>query len=453
MNRRNLKSILLLLAILLAGAMSFTSCEKEKDDPDPKPQPVEIDPVLSFNRFIYDAMVTEKIYLWYDNMTINQPEDYTNSNEYLYSMIYDELDRWSYTLTLEQYNSYFIEGKFYGFGFGRRWDDDNQLRISFVIPDSPFERNGITRGYIIKKIDGHPVNYILNNNLFGRVFGENQAGVTVEFVFETPTGETIVKNITKEEVIESPVMYYNVYEINGKKVGYVFFYTFIETAYDQLESVFAEFSAEGVTQMIFDLRYNTGGSVQVAEYIANLILGNEHEGKLFYTNKHNKYITEYDKNYILEKVANGLDTEKIAFITSKSSASASELLVNCVDPFIETAVIGGDTYGKPVGMYVLQHTENVLLPVSFKTVNRAGIGDYYTGIPANAYIRDGLEHDFGDTQEDCLKEALYWLEHGNFSGGVTKKTASREVPFRKGEIPENKFRAAFPNIDTRNIEL
>jgi len=435
--------LLQIVVILLMLSFSISSCEKEPVNQTSD----ELTAIINYNKFIYKTMVTDKIYFWYDKMTVNQPENYSNSDEYLYSMLYKDLDRWSFSMTLDAYNSHYVEGKFYGFGFGSRWDENNQLRISYVIPNSPIERAGVKRGYILKEVAGKSMSYILNNNLLGKIYGANQAGVTIDFKFETPEGEIVSKSITKAEVSESPVQYTKIFDVAGKKVGYVVFTTFIQTAINQLDEAFAQFAEENVSYIVFDLRYNTGGSVSVAEHIGNLMLGNENTGKLFYTHKHNTYIEQYDKNYLLTKVASGINVDKVAFITSKLSASASELLINCVEPYVKTAIIGGDTYGKPVGMYGYEFEDYMLFPVSFKTINSEGLGDYYNGLTANAYRRDGLNFDFGDTNEDCLKEALYWLEHGNFSDAISKKSARANVPYLLGEYPENPLKAMFLTIE------
>lgn len=115
--------------------------------------------------------------------------------------------------------------------------------------------------------------------------------------------------------------------------------------------------------------------------------------------------------------AGSLNLNRIVFIVSPSTASASELLINSLNPVMEVKLIGDRrTYGKPVGFFPISVFEYNIYPVSFKTVNSLGKADFYQGFPVHRQVADDLGHDFGDPQEACLKEALTYLTTGSFSG-------------------------------------
>jgi hypothetical protein len=106
---------------------------------------------------------------------------------------------------------------------------------------------------------------------------------------------------------------------------------------------------------------------------------------------------------------------RIIIITSRSTASASEMVINCLKPYVNVLTIGDTTFGKPVGMYSFTCLKYWMAPVTFKASNALGEGDYYDGIPPAKVVPDDITHDFSDREELCLKEAIYYLEYGSVS--------------------------------------
>ena len=115
-------------------------------------------------------------------------------------------------------------------------------------------------------------------------------------------------------------------------------------------------------------------------------------------------------------------------IATRSSASASELVINSLRPFIPVTVIGDRTYGKPVGQYGFNFCDKVLAPVAFALVNADGAGDYFDGIAADCTAADDIEHDLGSADEGSLAEALHYITHGSCS---TAATANRTLRARE----------------------
>jgi C-terminal processing protease CtpA/Prc len=110
-----------------------------------------------------------------------------------------------------------------------------------------------------------------------------------------------------------------------------------------------------------------------------------------------------------------LGLSRLLVVATRGSASASELLINALRPYLTVVVVGDRTYGKPVGQYVLPFCDKVIAPVSFSIRNIADQGDYFDGIPADCAADDDISHDLGDAEESSLAEALSVLSTGECS--------------------------------------
>jgi carboxyl-terminal processing protease len=118
---------------------------------------------------------------------------------------------------------------------------------------------------------------------------------------------------------------------------------------------------------------------------------------------------DWDLELLFEEPANALNLDRVVIITTESTCSASELVINCLKPFIDISLIGDTTCGKPVGMYGYDFGDKHINFIELKTVNALNDGDYFDGIPSTCVADDDLERLLGDTQEASLKEALYYL--------------------------------------------
>ena len=169
--------------------------------------------------------------------------------------------------------------------------------------------------------------------------------------------------------------------------------------YDQyLESIFSEYKSNSVNELILDLRYNPGGSINSALILASLITG-QFENEIFNTEEWNTEIQNYWVNNNPEYLVNrfislesSLNLNRVFILTTRSSASASELIINCLDPYIDVIQIGTTTYGKYQASVTLYDSENfsnqninpshnyAIQPLVLKTLNVLGITDYFNGI-------------------------------------------------------------------------
>ena len=124
---------------------------------------------------------------------------------------------------------------------------------------------------------------------------------------------------------------------------------------------------------------------------------------------------------------------RIAFITTGGSASASELLINGLDPHIELAIVGSETSGKAVGQYAFDldpdACETRLRLIAFEIQNGEGQGGYFTGLVSTGRFTffeaaDDATRPFGDAQEDSFETAFSWLS-GTLSANQSKSLAAK----------------------------
>ena len=412
--------IIIWLWIPVLGILLF-SCEKEKVYPDYKT-----------TEEFYSLM--ETWYFWIDSIPGVDADEYSDPYDLLESMRYQQKDRWSYITTQEAFDQYYQEGTFVGYGFGFAPDKDGNLRITFVFDDSDLSADGVTRGWIIKEINGEVVD--LDSDLTN-MLGAEEIGISNHFVLESPEGEVVSRTYSKKLVAMNTVLYRDVIAVSTKKVGYLSFKSFIGPSIAELDEAFNYFNSENIDELIIDLRYNGGGQVDVAMYLTGLFIPDELNEQVFLKYIHNNARKAEDYSYYLEQQANSVRLNKVYFITSKASASASEAIINGLKPYMDVYLVGDDTYGKPVGMYSFfsKISNLAYVPVTFKILNANDQGDYYNGLPANSYVDDDITKDFGDLNEACLNEALYHTENGSFSS----KKSVHEIK-RKTEIEYNSLK-------------
>lgn len=383
-------------------------------------------PNLFANQQLIQTM--DSWYLWYDKMPDRDPENYPSPVELLSSLVYSELDRWSYITTKQELEAYYSAGEYIGFGVGLAFDTNNQLWITFIFEDSPLREFGADRGWRITAIDGVTPTPSNTNSLLGPA----TAGISKNFTLLSPTEQTINATVTKDVLAMNTVLMDSVYTRDIGKVGYLVLKGFITPTIDELNETFDNFITEGVTDLIVDLRYNGGGSIPSATHLADLIAGGA-DGQVLGNYVHNDKQTTENEEILITLQTNSLTMSRVVFITSRNSASASELVINGLFPHIDVTLVGDDTYGKPVGMYAFTSPsfDWAFVPICFRILNANGEGDYYDGIPVDISAVDGINFSFGDTNEPSLNAAMSFLEGTTPKFGVSE-SEKMNYPKQKG---------------------
>jgi carboxyl-terminal processing protease len=300
--------------------------------------------------------------------------------------------------------------------------------VRYIIPGSDAATKDIRRGSIFYGINGTQLtvsNYqtLLALESYTLNLADYNAGTI------TPNGKSVA--LTKTVLAENPILINTVITNGTHKIGYLMYNGFYADYDNKLNEAFASLKSQGVTDLVLDLRYNSGGSVLTATRLASMITG-QYTGKVFAKQQWNPKINSYFesnnpdalKNLFTDKIGNtsinSLNLTKIYILTTKSSASASELVINGLKPYMNVVQIGDITTGKNVGSVTLYDsptfgTENrnpnhryAMQPIVLKIVNADGFGDYFNGLTPTYQLKENLGNldILGNTTEPLLSTAI-----------------------------------------------
>ena len=395
------------------------------------------------NNWIYESM--NKYYLWSTNLpAIGKTNLSSDPMNYFTSILYDygNTDRFSW---IDSSSSNLINqlngvNKILGVKLNSFLVDNSKpsgdiaLVIAYVIKGSPAEKAGLKRGDIILTVDDQTINAknystILQNTTLKLGLGT--------FANNTFSNNGINLNITKVEIQINPILIDTVINWSGKKVGYFSYTQFLTSFDDSLRAVFGRFKSKGINELVIDLRYNGGGYVSSSDLLTDLIvkdLGarvNNVMNKKIYNDTYTQALTKQSGNSAFvtnfqNEPNNISNLNRVFILTSNNTASASELIINNLKPFMEVILVGEHTYGKNVGSFTIVDDKKRwnygLQPITFKTVNSLGQSDYGTvnGFLPNYQVVDNVlpYKSLGDPYETFFNTAL------NIIGPVAFQTNS-----------------------------
>ena len=470
-----MKKIPYILVAYLVLVFTFSSCHKN-DDPTPIINGLD----KPINDFIWKGMNS-----WYNwqpnvpNLANTKDDDLSTYNTYLNgyatpeamfnSLLFQEgtTDRFSWIVDdyVELNNSFLGVSKSFGFRLQAveiNSQKDIIFYVRYVAPNSPASNAGIKRGDIINALDG----VVLKDSNYEATVGKlSNETVTVTIVSENGGILTPIANKTITSVVlsEDPVYFKKVFnDINGKKVGYLVYNGFKTNYNDELNATFAFFRSEGINELILDLRLNGGGSVATTAYLASMITasaGTDTFARLTFNSKHSNengsYTFQNTLNVYDDKgIKTGTETinrltsiSRLYVLASGSTASASEMIINGLKPFMPVKVIGTTTYGKNVGSITLyddpssdytdEYSANsahkyAMQPIVFQIYNKNNQSDYTQGFVPDIEVKEWNYWrnilPFGDENEAVLKAAL------NDIRGVSAKES--KSPLKFSEIKE-----------------
>jgi len=368
------------------------------------------------NLYVRDVMTD--LYLWYAEIPDLDPALFDSPEAYLEAVRYRPLDStFSYITSRAASEAFFSNSQFIGFGLSTSLTSAG-MRVLQVFPESPAEEAGLSRGDRIEALDGVAIPELVATGRIDEAFGPSEEGVAVEVAWLTLAGERRSARLVKRLVTIPTVSLTRVYEVDGRRVGYIFFRNFVEPSTEALDAAFNDLNAAGIDDLVLDLRYNGGGLVQVARHLGSLIGGVRTRGQVFAEYFHNDKNAFRNRTLRFEDPPNAGVLQRLIVITTRASASASELIINALRPFMPVVVIGDRTYGKPVGQYAIGFCDKLLAPVAFVLRNAVGDGSYFDGFPPDCAAPDDADRQLGDPAEASLREALTFAATGACSPGA-----------------------------------
>ena len=361
------------------------------------------------NKELYKLFTTE--YYWasvvdknFDYSTYTTPQTLIDALKY-------KKDRWSFAVTAEVYND-LTSQKSVGVGVVCQ-DFETGCLITYVRLDSPADNIDLRRGDIVEKING----VVATQEVFYQE-SQKEEKLTLEIARvngnKNCSGKVTPREYTykvaKGELLRTP---------DNEKVAYLRMDSFLgdKSISNQLNTAFDNFKKNNIEKLIIDLRYNGGGSVDLAsELIDKLSTTNQAQEQ--FTLAWNSNYQSKNETYRFKTTSNSLNLKQIIFLTTQNTASASELIISAMKPYLDETdliVIGDKTHGKPVGMGGRIDQEYYYFLINFVVKNSLGFYEYFQGIPVTAgcNVLDDPFHEMGDPNESMLKTALHYVDEGS----------------------------------------
>jgi len=444
---------------IVASGLWLSSCKPE-EDLAPKTQVTT--PVAtpgadeSVNDWILRNM--REVYYWNDKIPAT-PNKNTDPSAFFSSLLYKfdatarpDGDRFSWIqesadeLTASLNGEEKTTGVEFTLFLRTQGSDEVIAQVLYVHPGSPAAQAGIKRGDIIYKVNGQRLtrgNY--SNLLFrGDTYNYGFANVVSGSLQDTDASKTVTARVLQQD----PVLLDSVYVQGGKTIGYLVYNQFVPgpngtttREYDRkLDNIFGKFKARGVNELVLDLRYNPGGAISSSINLASLIAKGASPSKVFARTEYNKQLMDEIRKQNREATLNsffqaksqniGDNLSRVIVLTTSRTASASEMIINGLKPFMTVTTIGTKTVGKNVGSFTVKDdTKKIkwgMQPIVLKIFNSAGQSDYTAGFSPSVEIREPLAlKPLGDITEPLLNEALFQI-----TGDRTARRASRTEPAR-----------------------
>lgn len=421
-------------------------------DADDKPLPSTI----GVKDFIWRGMNT--YYLW--QADVPELDDAMNDNQSTYrdflDSTYEPVDFFNalkVNSTVDRFSAIYsdydvLEGILSGatknngmdFGLKPKTEGSSELFgwVRYVLPNSDAATKNVQRGMIFYAINGTALtkdNYrtLLANETYTIDLADYNGGAI------TPNGQSIT--LTKTTLAENPIFINTTFEFGSHKIGYLMYNGFYSNFDTQLNEAFGTLASQNITDLVLDLRYNSGGSVNTATKLASMITG-QFTGQLFakeqWNSKAQAYFEENNPNALNNNFIGGLNSlnlTKVYVLTSKGTASASELVINCLKPYVNVIQIGDVTTGKNVASVTLYDSfdfskndvnpthKYAMQPIVLKTVNKDGFGEYTSGLNPNfSFIENlGSLGTLGSINEPLLNLAINRITSG---GRILNSSAS-----------------------------
>jgi C-terminal processing protease CtpA/Prc len=421
------------ILILLAFTWLFQGCDKD----DPKPPVDEKLPTIQkltttqkVNIFIKNTM--SDVYLWAEKLPNIDEKAEENSKEYFKKLLYVD-DKWSFITDDIQALENSFEGVVKSFGwslaFGRFSNTNNIFAlVEYVYPNTPAANAGIKRGDIIIKIDGSDI----TDNNYRDLLNKETLSINRGVLGDDGISLGNQVHLTAKELKLNPVVFTKIIEHGGHKIGYLFYAQYIANYNESLDTAFQHFMNEQVTDLVLDLRYNPGGGTNAAQHLCSSIAPTDavnaertlvtfRWNKKYQTHWENKNANQQLKVNFDNNIPHKMGLHNLYVLTGKGTASASELTITGLKPYMNVKTIGETTYGKytasitikPKNLYdskkYYEEFNNWgLQPIVLRYANSQGVTDFKNGFTPDIKVKEDLFKalPLGNKEEQLLKVAL-----------------------------------------------
>lgn len=317
--------------------------------------------------------------------------------------------------------------------------------VTYVLPGSPADLAGIKRNDLFYSVNG--INLTTDQATLNKAFADESVAQTYGFATiqnGTVTRTSTTKTVTPVVFQENPIFKDSVYTVGNRKIGYLLYNQFVPgpngtstATYDnQINSIFGKFKTQGVNELILDLRYNGGGYTSSSQKLASLMVKgvNGQSNALYYRTEYNSVLTaEINKQANKDQILNtyftnpanniGNQLSRVYVLTTHRTASASELIINGLRPYMTVNTIGTTSYGKNVGSFTVTDTENQqnkwgMQPIVFRSYNKNNESDYWNGFTPTVTVNEpyGSLVPLGDLRDPLLATAINHM-NGLTTGG------------------------------------
>lgn len=466
--KKYLPHLTAMLFLFLAACGDSDEIEKAVLPVVVEPEVLPVNPDAGINNFIYSGM--NIYYRWKDDVPVLANDRFSNNEEYnaflqasgnpetfLETLVYNRqsVDKDSRVETDYKESLANLQGDLgtNGVDFSLALYGDNKVLgyVRLILPGSDADGKNIKRGDIFTEVDGREMTL---ENYRSLLFSDNPtytlniASIVSNTI--TPTGETV--ELTKMDYDENPVFNVSFFEEGGRKIGYIHYMQFTAKE-SELNAAFLELKNEGITDLVVDLRYNGGGYSAVSTSLSGMITG-QFTGEIVKKEKWNSEaeaqfesqgidrsdrFRDQTSGFFSDEQLNSLNMNSVHFITSGSTASASESLIKGLMPYINVKVVGETTYGKNRGGFTLYDSEDfgieganpdhtiALYPIMYTITNKLDEG-WANGIEPDVYAEEDLANlgVIGSRSEPLLKAAINDIV-GISSKVETGKTFDYEV--------------------------
>ena len=362
------------------------------------------------------------IYLWYQQIPSSfKPRTYSDLDAIMKAIrpfsvepgFTTPVDRWSFAALKKDWDNV-SAGIQQDFGMFIFFLNPTDLRVRFVEKNSPADKAGVRRGWRIRSING---NTNINTDNANSIVQAVYESASSTFRFERGDGSLTDIVLNGATYKSDPILLDSIYTSGSKKVGYLVFNSFLgDTAsvYSAFTRIFNNWASNGVNEVAIDLRYNGGGFIAIQQRLANWLAPTAANGKVQMSQTFNDRYTRFNETYRFQKQGS-LNLDRIFFIVSRNTASASELLINNLRPHLNVRVVGpSPSFGKPVGYFPIPVGDWYVFPVSLRSTNSNNEGNYFNGFAPEKVTADGIDKDWGDRTEPSLASVLSFVSTGTF---------------------------------------